>query len=87
MPVDDQPFDALGTGEPADIVPGAARPWLHKNSRVTLQNHGATSMDLSEKSPCRALNVLLTKNGQWAKGFMCNLKDKALVYLVLESYT
>ena len=86
-PTDKRFFDSLSSGEMAYIVPGAARRWLSQKSRITLENRGSTSMDLSRKSDCRPLVVSLKKTGQPAKGFMCNTGENAVIYLVLASYT
>lgn len=84
----DKPFfDSLSSGGVAYVVPGAARPWLSRKSQIMLENHGSTSMDLSIKSNCRPLVTKLKKTNQPARGFMCDTGEKALVYLVLASYT
>jgi hypothetical protein len=64
-----------------------ARPWLNDRFRALLGDAEQTSIDISGKSRCRPLTAILRKTDKPVNGFICQADNKALVYLVIASYT
>jgi hypothetical protein len=63
-----------------------ARPWLDGRFRALLGKAEQTSVDISSKSRCRPLTAVWRKTDKPVNGFICQVENKALVYLVIASH-
>jgi len=86
------PADARALSiEPPQDAPyrayNAARPWLDARFRALLGGAEPALVDISGKSRCRPLTAILRETDKPVNGFICQLDNKALVYLVVASYT
>lgn len=85
---EDQKFFELmiPTGE-VWIAPEAARPWLSSAFRSMLENSKNTTVNLSNKFPCRKLQTTLKQSSKPIDGFVCSGSGRMLLSFTLSDNT
>jgi hypothetical protein len=86
-PPNDTKFDERPVGAKVWIAPESARPWLDENFRHFLEQSKSTTIDVSEKGDCRAINGILRKTSKPINGFICKSEKKMLIYMTVLDYT
>lgn len=87
--VDQASIFSLPPGTKIHVGKDTSRPWLDQNFRDLLKSgssDASSTIDTSSKSPCRPFSATYKKTNENAKGVICSVGKKALIYLILAGY-
>lgn len=66
------------------IVPNAKRPWLSTQS-INILDHISNGEINPNKDNCQTINAKVRSSGRKINGFICELGEKKLLYMLLDN--